>query len=348
MTADSSMIRVLVADDSATVRQYLAYLLGEDPGLQVVGTATDGLDAVEQAVQLKPDVIVMDVHMPRMGGFEATRQIMQRVPTPIVMVSTAARREEVAMTFDALKAGALTVLEKPGGLDHPEHDETARRLLDTVKLMSQVKVVRRWPTRGWAPAGPRSVEAGHRVRVIAIGASTGGPQVLADLLAHQPRHFPAPILIVQHITRGFTDGLVQWLRLGTSLTVKLAEAAERAEPGTVYLAPDGAQLGITKEGRIHLAAGRGVDAFCPSVSFLFESVAEAYGPSAMGIILTGMGRDGATGLKRLRDAGGITIAQDKESSVIFGMPAEAIKLGAAQYVLSPGEVAEMMRSLVAG
>jgi two-component system chemotaxis response regulator CheB len=341
------VIRVLVADDSATVRQYLAYLLGEDSDLEVVGTAADGFEAVEKATHVRPDVIVMDVHMPRMGGLEATELIMQRVPTPIVMVSTAARPEDAAMTFDALKAGALTVLEKPGGLDHPAQAETARRLLDTVKLMAPVKVVRRWPRReARAVALPVAVDSSRRIRLVAIGASTGGPQVLAEILAGQSRSFPAPILIVQHISPGFTDGLARWLALGTPLTVKVAESGEPARPGTVYLAPDGLQMGVSPDGRIGLSGERGEDGFCPSVSYLFAAVAESYGRSAMGILLTGMGRDGATGLRKLRDAGGITIAQDKESSVIFGMPAEAIRLAAAHHVLSPVEVVEMMRSLV--
>jgi two-component system chemotaxis response regulator CheB len=341
------MIRILVADDSATVRQYLAYLLGEDPDLVVVGTAGDGVEAVEQAAQLKPDVIVMDVHMPRMGGFEATRQIMARVPTPIVMVSTAARQEEVAMTFDALNAGAVAVLEKPRGIDHAEHDETARQLLGTVKLMAQVKVVRRWPRRPWPTAAPSPAEPSRKIRVIAIGASTGGPQVLAEILAGQGRDLSVPILIVQHIAAGFTAGLAEWLARGTRLAVKLPQPpGELAQPGTAYLAPDGVQMAIRQDGRIHLTEDRGEDGFRPSASYLFESVAESYGRSALGILLTGMGRDGATGLKKLRDAGGTTVAQDRDSSVIFGMPAEAIKLGAAQHVLSPAEIAEMIRALV--
>lgn len=341
------MVRVLLADDSATVREYLAYLLGEDPALAVVGTARDGLEAVEQAERLKPDVIVMDVHMPRMNGYEATRRIMERVPTPIVMVSASSSQEEVAMTFEALKAGALTVVDKPAGPDHPRHAESVRRLVETVKLMSEVKVVRRWPRRERpaAPSAP-SVKPDRKVRLIAIGASTGGPQVVAEILRELPRQLGAPILVVQHIAPGFTVGLAEWLGQGTRLAVKLAEPGESVRPGTVYFAPEGSQMGVTKEGRIRLTKEQAEDGFCPSATYLFQSVAEAYGRSAIGILLTGMGRDGAEGLKKLREAGGVTIAQDKESSVIFGMPAEAVRLGAAEYVLSPTQVSEMIRSLV--
>jgi two-component system chemotaxis response regulator CheB len=289
-----------------------------------VGTARDGVEALEQTERLKPDIIVMDVHMPRMNGFDATRQIMECVPTPIVIVSSSISREEVAMTFEALKAGALTLIDKPGGLDHPNQAESARRFVQTVKLMAEVKVV----------------------RIIAIGASTGGPQVVAEILAALPRDLGVPILVVQHIAPGFTAGFVEWLGQGTRLAVKVGESGESVRPGTVYLAPDGFQVGITRAGRIGLTNESAEDGFCPSASYLFQSVAEVYGRSAMGILLTGMGRDGARGLLRLREAGGVTVAQDEETSVIFGMPGEAIRLGAAEYVLSPDQISGMIRSLV--
>jgi len=337
------MIRVLVADDSETVREYLAFLLGQDPELQVVGIARDGLEAVEQAERLKPDVILMDVHMPRMNGYEATRQIMERVPAPIVMVSASLSRDEAAMTFEALKAGALMVVERPGGPDHPNHAEAARRLVEAVRLMAEVKVVRRWRHKEQV-ACPPTVSAGP-FRLVAIGASTGGPQVMAEILGGLPRDLAVPILVVQHIAPGFTRGLSEWLDMSTRLTVKLAETGEAIRSGTVYLAPDGWQMGVMPDGRIRLAKGSGRESFCPSASYLFQSVADSYGRSAVGILLTGMGRDGADGLKRLRDAGGMTIAQDEASSVVFGMPGEAIRRGAAEYVLCPEQIAGTIRSL---
>lgn len=353
------MIRVLVVDDSATVREYLVYLLSEDPLLEVVGTARDGLEAVEQAERLKPNVIVMDAHMPRMNGYEATRRIMQQVPTPIVMCSASLSRDEVRMTFEALKVGALTVVEKPGGPDHPDHAETARTLVQTVKLMAEVKVVRRWPRLKEQVLGDRDWGLGthpqpstpiphppRKIRLIAIGASTGGPQVLAEILRDLPGDLAAPILIVQHIASGFVPGLVEWLGGVTRLAVKVAEPGELVRQGTVYLAPNGFQMGIAMEGRIRLTKEPADDTFCPSASYLFQSVAEAYGRSAVGILLTGMGRDGATGLQRLREAGGVTIAQDEETSVIFGMPGEAIRLGAAMYVLSREQISATIRSMV--
>jgi two-component system chemotaxis response regulator CheB len=345
------MFRVLVAEDSVVTRTYLAAMLGADPGLEVVGLARNGIEAVEQAERLKPDVIVMDVYMPRMNGLEAAGRIMERIPTPIVMVSASFSQDEVALTFAALKAGALTAVDKPCGPDHPDQAVAARRLLEAVKLMAEVKVVHRWPRRVRSQAleavEPGLAPVSRQLRLIAIGASTGGPQVLIDILARLPRDFAAPILVVQHITPGFTRGLGTWLGQGTPLAVKLAEPGESVSPATIYLAPDGWQMGITRDGRLCLRSGVVQDGFCPSASYLFQSVAEAYGRSAMGILLTGMGRDGAQGLLRLRQAGGVTIAQDEATSAVFGMPGEAIRLGAAEYVLPPEQIAGAMRSLTA-
>lgn len=341
------MIRVLVAEDSAVSREYLVYLLGEDPALEMVGTARNGLEAVEQAERLRPDIIVMDVHMPGMNGYEATRRIMERVPTPVVMVSASSSRYETVAAFEALKAGALTVLEKPAGLDHPAQAESARRLVETVKLMAEVKVVRRFPRRERRePAPSPVVTKDQTVRLVALAASTGGPQVLAEILAALPADIGVPILVVQHIAPGFSTGLAAWLGGQTRLAVKLAEPGEWVRTGTVYLALDGFQMGIMKEGRIRLEQESAQDGFCPSASYLFQSVAEAYGRSAMGILLTGMGRDGAKGLLRLREAGGVTVAQNQETSVIFGMPGAAVELAAAEYVLSPEQISGLIRSLV--
>lgn len=341
------MIRVMVAEDSAVTREFLNHLLSQDPALQVVGTAQNGLEAVEQAQRLRPDVILMDVHMPVMNGYEATRQIMERIPTPIVMVSSNMIHDQVDMTFEALKAGALTVLDKPYGLGHPDNGKTVSQLQETVRLMAGVKVIRRWPRRGRqtpSPMVPRRV--GPNIQLIAIGASTGGPTVLIEILGSLPQNFSAPILVVQHIATGFTPGLVKWLGQNTPLHVKLAESGETAQPGNVYLAPHGAQMGITKDQQISLLKGPTENHFCPSVSYLFESVAKGFGRSSIGILLTGMGQDGAGGLLQLNKAGGVTIAQDEETSVIFGMPGEAIRMGAAQYVLSPREIAEMVQGLI--
>jgi two-component system chemotaxis response regulator CheB len=340
------VIRVLVAEDSAVTREYLVYLLQQDPTLEVVGTARDGMDAVEQAEQLRPDIILMDVHMPRLNGFEATRLIMERVPTPIVIVSASFSRDEEALTFEALRAGALTVVGKPLGPDQPGQAESAEKIVETVRLMAEVKVVRRWARRPHPLAPAMAIAPPERaVRIVAMGASTGGPAAVFEILEGLPGDVPFPVLVVQHIAHGFTEGLVEWFAQGTRLAVRVARADEPAVPGTVFVAPERFQMGITKAGRIRLVQDPADDGFCPSAGYLFEAVAEAYGPSAVGILLTGMGRDGAKGLLRLREMGAVTIAQDEESSVVFGMPGEAIRIGAARHVLPPDRIAEMIRAL---
>ena len=253
------MVRVLIAEDSAVIRDILAYVLDEDPSIQVVGTARNGLEATAQTERLKPDVVVMDVHMPQMNGFEATRWIMERVPTPIVMVSASLNQDEVAMTFKALEAGALTMLDKPGGFDHPEHTESTQRLVTTVKLMAEVKVVRRWPRREHlVPPTPPPPVVSRTLRLVAIGASTGGPQVIAEILANLPENLGVPLLVVQHIAPGFIVGFTKWLDQQSRLTVKLAEAGESVRAGVVYVAPDGSQMGLTKAGQILLTRGAAV------------------------------------------------------------------------------------------
>lgn len=342
------MIQVLLAEDSAVTRDYLAWLLRADPDIRVVGAARDGAEALAEACRLRPDLILMDVHMPRVNGYEATRRIMETFPLPIVMMSASLDVDGQELTFEALKAGALTVVEKAPGPGQSRQAEAARNLVQTVKLMAEVKVVRRWRERERPrpPARASIAATDRRSRVVALGASTGGPQAVAEILGKLPPDLGAPVLVVQHIAPGFTPGMVEWLNLGTSrLPVRLGESGLMVCPGTVYVAPEQAQMGIGGDGRIRLTREAADDRFCPSVSHLFETVAEAYGRSGMGVLLTGMGRDGADGLKKIRDAGGITIAQDEQTSIIFGMPREAIRLGAAEFVLALDEISQVIGSL---
>jgi two-component system, chemotaxis family, protein-glutamate methylesterase/glutaminase len=339
------MIRVVVAEDSAVVRAHLVHLLDGDDQLSVVGEAGDGEEAVALAERQRPDVVVLDIHMPRMDGYQAARAIMERAPAPIVMATASANRSDTQTAFDALEAGALVVVEKPRGPGHPGADEAARELVRTVRLMAGVKVVRRWPARTPLARRPEPRKAPG---VIAMAASTGGPAVLASMLRQMDYELGCPLLLVQHISPGFTEAFADWLGTSTWRPVKLARGGELTLPDTVYVAPAEQHLGIAKGGRIQLRPRGAVNGFCPSASHLFGSVADSYGPAAAGVVLTGMGRDGAEGLGRLRKSGGVTIAQDQASSVVFGMPAAAIESGAAELVLSPDRIVATIRQLTGG
>ncbi len=329
------MIRVLVVDDSATARALLVEVLRADPEIQVVGEAKDGLEGVELTQKLKPDLVTMDVRMPRLDGFAATKEIMISTPTPIVIVTASLETREVEVAMQALRAGALVAVRKPSGPGSPTFEEDARKLVATVKTMAQVKVVRQWrPAARPDPAARRAVpRALARKPVVAIATSTGGPGALQRVLSQLPGDFPAPILVVQHNTPGFMTGLVSWLDGGCDLVVKVAEQGEALQPHTVYLAPDERHLGITGLSTVLLSDAPPVGGFRPAGTFLFESVARAVGPAVVAVILTGMGEDGVAGLRAVRLAGGQTIAQDEESSVVWGMPGVAVAAGLADLVL---------------
>lgn len=348
-------VRVLVVDDSPVARELTVYLLEADPGIQVIGTAGNGEEALEAVKHKNPDVVTMDYHMPILSGLDATRQIMETHPVPIVIVSGSLTRDEVASAFGALEAGALAVVEKPLGFSHPGHEAAAKQLVQTVKLMAEVKVVRRWPKRKLerkleALAAParrggelQPVQAG--VKLVAIGASTGGPVVLKTILSGLPKNFPVPILIVQHIATGFTQGLVEWLAQTSGFPVHVATHEKYPLPGHAYVAPDGHQMKLAADGRIVLNGDAPENGHRPSVSCLFRSVAAARGRNVIGVLLTGMGKDGAEELKLMKEKGAVTVAQDFETSVVHGMPGEAIQLNAAMHILSPDEIAAVLGSL---
>lgn len=344
------MIKVLIVEDSPVVREYLVHILGSDPQIEVIGTATDGEHAVEAAQRLRPDVITMDIHMPGMDGIEATRRIMETCPIPIVVVSGSLDPREVATTFRAMEAGAMAVLRRPAGIGHPDYEATTMDLVQTVKLMSEVKVVRRWPRKAGEAAAVPAVEARMergpgRVRIIAIGASTGGPPVLQGVLAALPGDLPAPIVIVQHMATGFTQGFVQWLAQSSSLPIHLAMHGEHIRPGHVYVAPDEFHMRIERGDTAILRKDEPEHGLRPSVSYLFRSVRETYGGDVVAGLLTGMGRDGADELRLLKDEGAHTFVQDKDSCVVHGMPGEAIRLDAATLVLTPQKIAAMLAHL---
>jgi two-component system chemotaxis response regulator CheB len=339
-------IRVMVVEDSSVVRMALVYILNSDPQIEVAAVARDGREALRLLDRHAPDVVIMDIEMPEMNGIEATRQIMATKPIPIVICSAAVSSRQSVATFESLQAGAVACVEKPVISDHRDSHGSASNLLRTVKLMSEVKVVHRWPraSQSASAALPKSGPTGGtlargRVELIGVGASTGGPPVLQTILAGLPGDFPAPILIVQHMMRGFLSGLAEWLHRTTGSHVHIAEDSTEPRSGHVYLAPDDFHMIICRRGRLRLCKDEMVNAVRPSVSRLFGSLADAYGPACAGVILSGMGKDGAQELKRMKEAGAFTIAQDQSTSVVHGMPGEAIAIGAVDCVLPANLIA---------
>jgi two-component system chemotaxis response regulator CheB len=349
----SSIIRVLVVEDTPVVQEFLVHILNSDPEIQVIGTANNGEEAVEAVKQKKPDVITMDINMPKMNGLNATRKIMETYPTPIVIVSGSWDTKEVETTFRAIEAGALACIQRPAGVGHPDHEATAKELVQTVKLMSEVKVVKRWPHYRKIAAAPvipaQAIVDIERIpsetKIVAIGASTGGPPVLHTILSGLSKDFSVPILIVQHMAKGFTKGLVEWLAQSTGFPVHVAVDGEYLLPGHAYIAPNGLHMKVIAGNRIALSKDEPEEGLRPSASYLFRSVSNVFGKNAVGILLTGMGKDGAEELKLMKEKGAVTIAQNKESSVIFGMPGEAVKLDGTTYVLSPDNIVEALKSL---
>jgi two-component system chemotaxis response regulator CheB len=319
-------VRVLVVDDSPAARAALESML-EGPAIEVVGTAVDGEDAVAKAVELRPDVVTMDVSMPKVDGIASIERLMLVAPTRVVVVTAAEPTGTAAMR--AIAAGALEVVAKPSGWAAAAVDAWARELVETISLMAEVPVVKR-------RAGTSPPLSGRIVDVIGIAASTGGPPVLAEILHPlRGRTFP-PILIAQHLGRGFTDGLVRWLHELTGIPAVTASTGRPLEAGVLYFAPDSCDL-VVEGVRLSVMPLDGLHN--PCADRLFLSLAAAYGRRALGIVLTGMGGDGARGLRAIRDAGGLSIAQEPSTCVLGGMPGAAIEADAAELVLSPRAIA---------
>lgn len=343
------MIRLLLVEDSAVQREFLSFILEESGDFEIVAVAADGEEGVQQAGLVRPDVILMDCHMPKLDGVGATRIIMETTPAPIVLMTASPAESEQEFTFDAIKNGALAVVSKPPALGTPDFDRIADQLLRTVRLMSEVKVVRRWPARTAAAPAQTHVKlpvARDGVQLVAIVGSTGAPGVIAEILAAIGPATRATFLIVQHMSDGFIGGFAGWLAARSGIVAHVAQHGMETQPGMAYVAPDGAQMGIVASGRIALSTDPDDDGFRPSGNYLLRSVARAYGRNAMGVLLTGMGRDGAAGLLDLHRAGGLTVVQDEESSVVFGMPGEAVRLGAAAHVLPPDAIARYIMDCI--
>lgn len=338
-------IRVLVVDDSVTVRRRIMEALSFDRDLEVVGEAGDGKTAVEMCGSLRPDAVTLDMVLPVMSGLAATEHIMAYFPTPILIVSSSTNRGEVFKTYDALAAGAVDVIEKPSGQEVDGVWE--RTLIEAVKMVSRIKVITHPRGRLSRCPPPSARPRELRTRLVAIGASTGGPGALVRILGGLDASFPFPILLVVHIGPAFASAFADWLDGQSPLRVAFAKDGEEVfQPGggRVVLAPPDRHLAV-QDGRLRLTEEGERHSCRPSIDVLFESVARGGGPGAVGCLLTGMGRDGASGLLEVKKAGGVTIAQDEATSVVYGMPHEAVLLGAADHVLALDDVAPFLTKL---
>lgn len=348
-------IRVLVIEDSSTVRKHIVEVLSADPELDVVGEADDGKRGIELCRSLRPDVVTLDMMLPVMSGMAATEYIMAYCPTPILIVSASTNRGELFKTYEALAAGALDVLEKPLG-NEPD-GVWERKLVATVKMLSRIKVITH-PRARLGPMGQRASAPPTRLeptaddvgpRVIAIGVSTGGPGALVEILRGLPIGFPIPILLVIHLGKVFAPAFAEWLDGQSPVRVAYARDGEpipSAGTGGVLMAPPDRHL-IVRHGRLWLTQDPEKHSCRPAVDVLFASVAQELGAECVGCVLTGMGKDGAEGLLAIRMAGGRTLAQDERTSVVFGMPREAILLGGAEQVLPLERIAPALLALAA-
>ena len=344
-----SRIRILVVEDSLTVRKRIVELLSAHEEFEVVGEADDGKKGIELCQALRPDAVTLDMMMPVMSGLAATEYIMAFCPTPILIVSSSTNRGELFKTYEALAAGALDVLEKPRSAEPAGTWET--RFIATLRLISRIKVIThpraRLERRNFAPGSESFPAAGRGVRVLAIGASTGGPGAVLEILKGLPPTFPLPILLALHLGKAFGSAFSDWLDGESPLRVAYAKDGEPLPPpgqGRVILAPPDLHL-VLRDGRLRLTDGPERHSCRPSVDILFESVAREAAAAAAAVLLTGMGKDGAEGLLAVRRAGGVTLAQDEETCVVFGMPREAILLGGAEKVLPLQRIAPALKSL---
>lgn len=344
-------IRVLVVEDSLTVRKRMLEVLAADPDIEIAGEADDGKRGIELCQQLRPDVVTLDMMLPIMSGLAATEFIMAYCPTPILIVSASTNRGELFKTYEALAAGALDVLDKPRGADPDGVWE--QQLVSAVKLVSRIKVIThlrgRLVSRAQTSGGTADVAAtgGSRVRAIAIGVSTGGPAALIEILRGLPRGFPLPILMVIHIGKLFAPAFAEWLDGHSPIRVAYARDGDPLPApgaGGVLLAPPDRHL-LIREGKLRLTPDPERHSCRPSVDVLFDSVAQELAAASIACLLTGMGKDGAQGLLSVRRSGGKTIAQDEATSVVFGMPKEAILLGAAELILPLGKIAPTLVAL---
>ncbi len=344
-------IRVLLVDDSSLSLTIQKRMLSSAPDIEVVGAAKNGREALELIPSTNPDVVCTDLHMPVMDGLELTREIMSDFPRPILVVS-ASVSEGNRNVFELVEAGAVDVFPKPKGGVEADLVAQAENLKNRIRILSGVRVFRRPKKEAEKPKIHPPLEARFpeklgRFQIVAIGASTGGPQALQYILSRLPAGFNLPVVCVQHIGEFFVEGLNEWLGSVCALKVEIATEGATPTPGMVYFPPGATHLIFDEGGKFKYLYDTPINGHCPSINATFKSVAKVFGKGAIGVLLTGMGNDGAEGMKAMADAGGLTIAQDEATSVVFGMPKSAIDLGAVQSVLPLEEIASVIMTTVA-
>ncbi|MEL7354530.1 MAG: chemotaxis-specific protein-glutamate methyltransferase CheB [Cyanobacteria bacterium J06560_5] len=374
-------IRVLLVEDSPVALAVLTKILEQSPQIEIVGVAHTGVEALSMIPQVQPQVICTDLHMPHMDGLALTTEIMARFPLPILVISVSVQAEDTAQVFRLLEAGAVDVLPKPVAGMTVENEALNKRLIEKIQILSGVKVFKKKKAVGRAAVdqavaaampvvgrAERSVpnqlsgisaefsadlssgmssemSRWKRPKIIAMGASTGGPKALHALLRDLPRNFP-PIVCVQHISPGFLSGLLNWIQHDCVVKLVIAQEGQRPASGHVYFAPAHRHLRLNTKGEFTYWDGPLVDGHRPSITVTLQSVAHYYGPQSVGVLLTGMGQDGAAGMAAIARSGGLTLAQDESTSVVFGMPKVAIDLGAAYRVLPLDAIAPTLIEFV--
>lgn len=343
---NSKIIRVLLVDDSLITLKIIERILSTAPDIRIVGAAKNGREALDMIPEIRPDVICTDLHMPVMDGLQLTKEVMARHPLPILVISVSVTKDKTHNVFKLLDAGAVDVFPKPASGFATHYDEVAAELISRIRVLSGVVSFLRRPKEQPALSPPKRMPSFKNVSapvsVIIIGSSTGGPQILHKILSKLPAHFAVPIICVQHIGDDFLDGFIRWMASHCKLKVKIAQPGEFLSPGTIYFPQPQTHLKIGNTGRVVSSNEPPVGGHRPSITVTMKSLADSCGAGALGILLTGMGRDGADGLLAIARAGGMTIAQDEPSSIVFGMPKAAIELGAARYILSPDDILEIL------
>jgi len=327
----------MIVEDSLVVRRLLAHIVSRDPRLTLAAAVGSAEEALRELPRIRPDVISMDIRLPGMDGLDATRRIMAEQPTPIVVIADSVEDASLRISMNALRAGALSVVEKPVGMETGGYERVAETICTQLYIMSQVPVIRRRATLSAPPrvTRPQRTEPlpGQRPGILAIAASTGGPPALAQVLGALPADFPLPILVVQHMGSAFMEGFAAWLNGLLPFPVGLAQEGERPRPGRAYVAPGDRHLLLAPNGLLRVSAEKPLGGQRPSATLLFRSVAEVAGARGLGVLLTGMGEDGAQGLAELREAGGLTITEHESTAVVYGMPAAAVRLGGSSLSL---------------